>query len=440
MKKRLLITSIVMMLVVAVALSTATYAWFTSNAKVDAAALTLKASVSGESSLGIGWLNGVSGTSITSDVFGVLQPMAPDSLTVNSTKSEDLLFHSSSIREEDSQFVFNGGSDSFFLTADTEVAGGKTYYTYNNHGAYYEAVSSPAENPATAGYYEKAFSPLVYNNGTVQAFYVRNSSSANAISRVTVTADFTTSNAYILAKDTTFRAGRSYYTFADAELTVGASSTGKYEKAGNVYSLTADSTAQTGKTYYTKTDITVVASSAGENQVVAGSAVTANTYYEQIDGNSLIRVAIFTKPQSSGANTTADYKLLGVLGQTATAFAPAGAITAFDKNTTYYTRTGAGTDGDPYVYSQVTSAFDNGETYYTAENTAVYGAGNKFDDGDAMRDLNHYTNVVSSMTLVENLETEKQVDIVAIAWLDGTLLDDGHASVLGQVSLYFTAA
>ena len=34
MKKRLLITSIVMMLVVAVALSTATYAWFTSNAGV----------------------------------------------------------------------------------------------------------------------------------------------------------------------------------------------------------------------------------------------------------------------------------------------------------------------------------------------------------------------------------------------------------------------
>ena len=36
MKKRLLITSIVMMLVVAVALSTATYAWFTSNTQVTA--------------------------------------------------------------------------------------------------------------------------------------------------------------------------------------------------------------------------------------------------------------------------------------------------------------------------------------------------------------------------------------------------------------------
>ena len=43
MKKRLLITSIVMMLVVAVALSTATYAWFTSNTTVTVNSLTLTA-------------------------------------------------------------------------------------------------------------------------------------------------------------------------------------------------------------------------------------------------------------------------------------------------------------------------------------------------------------------------------------------------------------
>jgi len=43
MKKRLLITSIVMMLVVAVAISTATYAWFTSNATVTADQVTLTA-------------------------------------------------------------------------------------------------------------------------------------------------------------------------------------------------------------------------------------------------------------------------------------------------------------------------------------------------------------------------------------------------------------
>jgi len=55
MKKRLLITSIVMMLVVAVALSTATYAWFTSNTSVTANSVTMTAGTSASSALGIAW-------------------------------------------------------------------------------------------------------------------------------------------------------------------------------------------------------------------------------------------------------------------------------------------------------------------------------------------------------------------------------------------------
>jgi len=55
MKKRLLITSIVMMLVVAVALSTATYAWFTSNVQVTANTITMTAGTSQSSALGIEW-------------------------------------------------------------------------------------------------------------------------------------------------------------------------------------------------------------------------------------------------------------------------------------------------------------------------------------------------------------------------------------------------
>ena len=57
MKKRLLITSIVMMLVVAVALSTATYAWFTSSASVTANTLTMYAAVNTDSALEISYTN-----------------------------------------------------------------------------------------------------------------------------------------------------------------------------------------------------------------------------------------------------------------------------------------------------------------------------------------------------------------------------------------------
>ena len=88
MKKRLLITSIVMMLVVAVALSTATYAWFTSNDAVTATTVTLTAESSSGAALGIAWNGGTTGTLITANDPATTQPvtkykpMIPSALTV----------------------------------------------------------------------------------------------------------------------------------------------------------------------------------------------------------------------------------------------------------------------------------------------------------------------------------------------------------------------
>ena len=92
MKKRLLITSIVMMLVVAVALSTATYAWFTSNTQVTASQVSLTAGTSQSTALGIQWSAGTApnfnshyGTSVTAvapstSQAGGFQPAAPVAL------------------------------------------------------------------------------------------------------------------------------------------------------------------------------------------------------------------------------------------------------------------------------------------------------------------------------------------------------------------------
>ena len=91
MKKRLLITSIVMMLVVAVALSTATYAWFTSATNVTASTVTMTAGTSASSALGISWFAGSSnsdyGTTITAvapalttEQTNGFQPAAPNAL------------------------------------------------------------------------------------------------------------------------------------------------------------------------------------------------------------------------------------------------------------------------------------------------------------------------------------------------------------------------
>ena len=92
MKKRLLITSIVMMLVVAVALSTATYAWFTSATAVTATSITMEAGTSATSALGIAWnasagtpntpaFNSGYTTQITADAPSAIQPAAPAALT-----------------------------------------------------------------------------------------------------------------------------------------------------------------------------------------------------------------------------------------------------------------------------------------------------------------------------------------------------------------------
>jgi hypothetical protein len=173
MKKRLLITSIVMMLVVAVALSTATYAWFTQNASVSASSITLTANTNGADALGIGWglstADGASaGTEIVSPLTATLDPMAPATLTVGTTLS-DVVFKTSTIKTVSNTAIFN---------ANGTVA-----------------------------------NPVFYNDGEnepVSTFFVKNLSTANSVGEVRVTASiepvYTETTAVELAV-----AGYTYY-------------------------------------------------------------------------------------------------------------------------------------------------------------------------------------------------------------------------------------
>ena len=150
MKKRLLITSIVMMLVIAVALSTATYAWFTSNNSVTASSLTMTAASNNAAALGIGWVGGEAGSQLSfvgsaSDV----QPMAPATLTAGTTEST-VGFETATVKSVEGHLVFN------------------------------------TPTPAT---------PFIFNNGAsenrVSAFYVSNLSTANSVANIQVQATIT---------------------------------------------------------------------------------------------------------------------------------------------------------------------------------------------------------------------------------------------------------
>lgn len=148
MKKRLLIVSIVMLLVIAVTLSTATYAWFTSNASVTASTVTLNAESSGGTALGIGWYGSTTGTSITANSASNYKPMVPSALSVGNTALSSITWS------------------------------GATIYT-DGGVAKFNAPYSPAPVPYT---YNGTVS-----SSTVDVFYIENLSQANAIRTITMT-------------------------------------------------------------------------------------------------------------------------------------------------------------------------------------------------------------------------------------------------------------
>jgi predicted ribosomally synthesized peptide with SipW-like signal peptide len=157
MKKRLLITSIVMMLVVAVALSTATYAWFTSSATATANQVTLTAATNNAPSLGISWTDGNYANSINAaSPEGGFAPAAPETLWTDTTTGENA--HTQTI----STVAFTTAMSGTAVAGDFKFnAAGETTLPYTWTDALSDGHTS---------------------------FFLKNQSPANAITAVTMTA------------------------------------------------------------------------------------------------------------------------------------------------------------------------------------------------------------------------------------------------------------
>jgi len=235
MKKRLLITSIVMMLVVAVALSTATYAWFTSNASVTASTIKLTAQTSNASALGIGWISnsayGTASNSITANMPGsALAPMVPASLT-NGTTDSTVAFTGATIKSVGGSFVFNTD------------AGSRT--------------------------------PYKFTDGTNNAFYVKNLSTANDVANLQLTVTWIAADTYTLA--TSFTSGTTYYTAG----------------ANNSYTAAAP-------------------------QPTAVNFEDGTYYVKDTKNDNLVRIAVFARAAAKpDALQVSPYKLKGVIGKSA---------------------------------------------------------------------------------------------------------------------------
>ena len=182
MKKRLLITSIVMMLVVAVALSTATYAWFTSNASVQATAVSFTAATNGEDSIAIAWTgNETPGTTLSAGTAGTLMaPMVPATLTNHETASD--------VQFKTAKIYTKAGDPTFKDVTNTAAV---VWATANNGAA----------TPASA-----------------DTFYIKNGSTANVVTNIKVTATITAN--YIPCESGELAAaGYEYFTYANETYT-----------------------------------------------------------------------------------------------------------------------------------------------------------------------------------------------------------------------------
>ena len=178
-----------MMLVVAVALSTATYAWFTSNANVTASTVTMTAATNENDSIFIKWAGGAYGPSITTTKSydgSVLKPMVPNEITVNETT-----IYESGVA---------GAHDIAFKTAAVTTVAGDSVF---------DSVT--------------AVDNLIYfaNNATEDAtsnantIFIKNTSAANVVGNIKVTASFTPD--YIACTTGELaRAGYTYYTRSGA--------------------------------------------------------------------------------------------------------------------------------------------------------------------------------------------------------------------------------
>lgn len=171
MKKRLLITSIVMMLVVAVALSTATYAWFTSNSAVTATSLTMTAATNNAASIGISWSDGAYGTTIqASSPAGMkFAPAAINSATADALFTS-AVWSSATVREV-------AGTTTFNTAYSTTIAG----------GVFTATAAEAGENPSRLAY--------LYTDGASETpsstIYIKNGSTTNDLTAVTCKATVT---------------------------------------------------------------------------------------------------------------------------------------------------------------------------------------------------------------------------------------------------------
>ena len=297
-----------MMLVVAVALSTATYAWFTSNSYVTASTISLTAATNDADAIAIKWDTGTYGTAIsTTKAYTDLAPMIPNEVTVHTTT---LGGASHAIAFQTAQ-IYTDNSISKFKSVDTATA--------------VAFASNSTDSPASK-----------------DLFFVQNSSTANIVTNLKITATLTP--------------------------TLIACTTGEL--------------AVTGYTYYNSNDVEDVMGT----QPSAGDVVTGK--YKAT--TELVRIAVFTRDLTAAGtdDTTSDFILRGILANSASS-TYFGTIANDDSQTAFAASTSPFTSNTATATAAATGfniCYDGGTAHTLAAQGVVAIKVIMWLDGEALND------------------------------------------------------
>ena len=134
-KKSLFITTIAMVVLMVVALSTATFAWYTASGTTKAENAVLKTAQSSSANIAIGWEKTSDAISVTfadNSATTPLAPMAPTALITTETTPASIAFSTQTLDNE-GNFNDNGGSASPWRTTENDTAARQDFYVINNN-------------------------------------------------------------------------------------------------------------------------------------------------------------------------------------------------------------------------------------------------------------------------------------------------------------------
>jgi len=280
MKKRLLITSVVMMLVVAVALATSTYAWFTSNATVTANEVTMKATTSTAPALGISWIDGNYGTEITPKITAysddpedpnhafTFSPVAPLTLSTSGTITDSTVQFKTATTYSDAgvyKFNANGGDATHATYTVTDGAGHTSFFLKNL-----------STNNNLTGTLTMSASITGTGAGLMRVGVFKYNSTSEKYELIEVLANEDPDTYTAVVADTPMDTDTTYYMFVNGQYVVAEKGTvaADLEAGKNWYPAMA---APSGK-FYTRTD-TDAAAKAVYGSIVEGAEVNAMTTY-----------------------------------------------------------------------------------------------------------------------------------------------------------------